>query len=57
MLRESKAPSLHVELFQRHFDNPILTAQDWPYPAHSVFNAGACRVGDETVLLECSREY
>src|SRR5438552_15712413 len=51
MLRESKAPSLHVELFQRHSANPILTAQDWPYPAHTVFNAGACQMKDETVLL------
>ena len=51
MLRESKIPTLYTELFHRHADNPILTAQDWPYPAHTVFNAGACQVGDETVLL------
>ena len=51
MLRESKTPSLHTELFQRHATNPILTAQDWPYPAHTVFNAGACQIGNETVLL------
>ncbi len=51
MLRESKLPNLHTELFDRHADNPILTAQDWPYPAHTVFNAGACQVGDETILL------
>ena len=43
MLRESKTPSLYTELFHRHPDNPILTAQDWPYPAHTVFNAGAAR--------------
>ena len=51
MLRESKTPSLYAELFHRHAANPILTARDWPYPAHTVFNAGACQVGDETVLL------
>jgi predicted GH43/DUF377 family glycosyl hydrolase len=51
MLRESKPPNRYPELFQRHSRNPILTAQDWPYPAHTVFNAGACQVGDETVLL------
>src|SRR6478609_6214048 len=51
MLRESKAPNLYTELFFRHDANPILTARDWPYPAHTVFNAGACQVGDETVLL------
>jgi predicted GH43/DUF377 family glycosyl hydrolase len=51
MHRESKPPSLHTALFNRHGANPILTARDWPYPAHTVFNAGACQVGDETVLL------
>lgn len=40
-----------AELFDRHPANPILTARDWPYPAHTVFNAGACQVGQETVLL------
>ena len=41
----------YTELFRRHDANPILTAQDWPYPAHTVFNAGACQIGDETILL------
>ena len=31
-------------LFHRHASNPILTAADWPYPAHTVFNAGATRL-------------
>jgi predicted GH43/DUF377 family glycosyl hydrolase len=48
---ETRTPHLYPELFQRHPANPILTARDWPYPAHTVFNAGACQVGDETVLL------
>jgi predicted GH43/DUF377 family glycosyl hydrolase len=51
MLVESKPPNVYLDLFDRHPSNPILTARDWPYPAHSVFNAGACQVGDETVLL------
>src|SRR5215210_4946809 len=51
MQRESKTPALYPELFHRHEDNPILTARDWPYPAHSVFNAAACQVADETILL------
>ncbi len=43
--RPRHAPSAgSLELFHRHADNPILTAQDWPYPAHTVFNAGACQV-------------
>ncbi len=49
--RESRIPHQYPELFQRHGDNPILTAGDWPYPAHTVFNAAACQMGDETVLL------
>jgi predicted GH43/DUF377 family glycosyl hydrolase len=38
-------------LFERHPANPILTAEDWPYPAHTVFNAGATRLPDGTTLL------
>jgi predicted GH43/DUF377 family glycosyl hydrolase len=51
MLKELKLPQHFATLFQRHADNPILTAADWPYPAHTVFNAGACQVGEETILL------
>jgi predicted GH43/DUF377 family glycosyl hydrolase len=51
MYRESKRPNLHPVLFTRHGDGPILSAADWPYPAHTVFNAGACQIGDETILL------
>jgi predicted GH43/DUF377 family glycosyl hydrolase len=38
-------------LFVRSAHNPILTAADVPYPANSVFNPGAARVGNETLLL------
>ncbi len=38
-------------LFTRSPANPILTAADLPYYANTVFNPGATRVGDETVLL------
>jgi predicted GH43/DUF377 family glycosyl hydrolase len=38
-------------LFVRSSANPILTAADVPYPANTVFNPGATRVGDETLLL------
>ena len=41
----------HVELFQRHEHNPILTAADWPYPVNSVFNPGATLLPDGTTLL------
>ncbi len=51
MDREVKPAGLYAELFQRYSANPILTARDWPYPAHTVFNAGACQMEDETILL------
>jgi predicted GH43/DUF377 family glycosyl hydrolase len=50
-------PSAHYEvLFHRHPQNPILTAANWPYPAHTVFNAGATRLADGTTLLLCRVE-
>jgi len=39
------------ELFQRHPDNPILTVNDWPYKANSVFNAAAANVNGKILLL------
>ena len=39
------------ELFQRHADNPILTARDLPYSANAVFNPAAAIVDGETILL------
>jgi predicted GH43/DUF377 family glycosyl hydrolase len=50
-------PSAHYEvLFERHPKNPTLTSADWPYPAHTVFNAGATRLPDGTTLLLCRVE-
>jgi len=43
-------------LFDRHPKNPILTAADWPYPSHTVFNAGATILEDGTTLLLCRVE-
>ncbi|NQV22928.1 MAG: glycosidase [Rhodopirellula sp.] len=51
MPEKSNTPNPHADLFQRHPENPILTAEDWPYPAHTVFNAGVCQLNDETILL------
>jgi beta-1,2-mannobiose phosphorylase / 1,2-beta-oligomannan phosphorylase len=39
------------ELFRRHPANPILTAEDWPYPVNAVFNPAAAVLDGETVLL------
>jgi predicted GH43/DUF377 family glycosyl hydrolase len=49
-------PRHYETLFHRHLQNPILTAADWPYPAHTVFNAGATRLQDGTTLLLCRVE-
>lgn len=46
----------HAELFHRYKQNPILTADHWPYPVNSVFNAGAVLLPDETTLLLCRVE-
>ncbi len=50
------AHSSYPVLIHRHLNNPILTAQDWPYPVHSVFNPGATRLPDGTTLLLCRVE-
>lgn len=41
----------HREFFTRHPANPILTADEWPYPVNSVFNAAATLVDGRTLLL------
>ncbi len=41
----------HTDLFKRHPGNPVLTADDWPYPVNSVFNAGATHINGHTLLL------
>ena len=46
----------HLELFQRHERNPILTAAQWPYPVNSVFNPGAALLPDGITLLLCRVE-
>ena len=43
-------------ILRRHPKNPLLTAADWPYPVHSVFNAGATTLQDGTTLLLCRVE-
>jgi predicted GH43/DUF377 family glycosyl hydrolase len=48
--------SKYEALFERHPSNPILTSDDWPYPAHTVFNAGATLLQDGTTLLLCRVE-
>jgi predicted GH43/DUF377 family glycosyl hydrolase len=39
------------QLFHRHAANPILTAEDWPYPVNAVFNPAAAVVDGDNVLL------
>jgi predicted GH43/DUF377 family glycosyl hydrolase len=51
-----KSKAGHPSLFRRHENNPILTADDWPYPVHTVFNPGATILADGTTLLLCRVE-
>jgi predicted GH43/DUF377 family glycosyl hydrolase len=44
------------ELLRRHPANPILTAAEWPYPIHTVFNPGATKLKDGRTLLLCRCE-
>ena len=39
------------ELFNRHPHNPIISINDIPYKANSVFNAGAVKVNEKVFLL------
>ena len=41
----------YPELFKRSSKNPIITAKDLPYPAHSIFNPGAIMFENNTLLL------
>ena len=50
------APRSFEALLTRHPANPILTAAQWPYPAHTVFNPGVTRLRDGTTLLLCRVE-
>ena len=45
------------ELFERHPGNPILSVNDWPYRANSVFNAAAAEVNGEIILLARVEDY
>lgn len=42
---------LAATLFRRYEGNPILVAEQWPYPINSVFNPGAIKVNGEVLLL------
>lgn len=42
---------LAATLFKRYQGNPILTAEDWPYPINSVFNPAAVAVDGHVLLL------
>lgn len=46
----------NTPLLVRHLENPILTANDWPYRANTIFNPGATMLSDGTTLLLCRVE-
>jgi predicted GH43/DUF377 family glycosyl hydrolase len=39
------------QLFHRYEGNPILTREQWPHTVNAVFNPGAVRLDEETLLL------
>jgi len=45
------------ELFERYPGNPILSVDNWPYKANSVFNAAAALVNGNTILLARVEDY
>jgi predicted GH43/DUF377 family glycosyl hydrolase len=51
-----KVATAYDTLFLRSEKNPILSAADWPYAVHTVFNAGATLLKDGTTLLLCRVE-
>jgi predicted GH43/DUF377 family glycosyl hydrolase len=55
-LLEPPKQEKYATLFHRSDENPILTAADWPYPVHTVFNAGATLLQNGTTLLLCRVE-
>jgi hypothetical protein len=46
----------HTGVFHRYKLNPILTAENWPYPINSVFNARATFLPDGITMLLCHAE-
>jgi predicted GH43/DUF377 family glycosyl hydrolase len=50
-MKKKVSESLSRELFTRRPDNPILSVEDWPYAANSVFNAAAAEVKEKILLL------
>ena len=48
-LKDSR--NIYQELFLRNPNNPILSAQCWPYPANTVFNPGATIFQGKVLLL------
>ncbi len=49
--RLKSSGNTYRELFVRNPNNPILTAEDWPYAVHSVFNPAATEFNGKTLLL------
>src|SRR4030095_9740365 len=56
MKARSMTSDRYETLFYRHPENPILSAADWPYPAHTVVNPGATNLAEGSTLLLCRVE-
>ncbi len=55
-MKNTTTTKAYETLLFRHENNPILTAADWPYPIHTVFNPAATKLHDGTTLLLCRVE-
>jgi beta-1,4-mannooligosaccharide/beta-1,4-mannosyl-N-acetylglucosamine phosphorylase len=50
MAELSQAQKAH-NLFKKFDGNPVLSPEDWPYPANAVFNPASAKFNSETLLL------
>ncbi len=50
MAELSQAQKAH-DLFKKFDNNPVLSPEDWPYPANAVFNPASAKFNSETLLL------
>jgi len=50
MAELSQAQKAH-DLFKKFDGNPVLSPEDWPYPANAVFNPASAKFNSETLLL------
>lgn len=48
MIKKLRGPE---KIMHRYKENPIITVEDFPVPAHAVFNCGQTMYNGQTILL------